>query len=108
MTRRIVLTLAAVLTFAFGSADFSLAHEGHEHKVMGTVTMAATDHLMLKDTAGREVTITVTPATKVLKDRKPVKIEDVKSGTRVVVTAVTEKKQMVARRVEVGAGPATR
>ena len=26
-----------------------LAHEGHEHKVMGTVTMAAADHVMLKD-----------------------------------------------------------
>jgi hypothetical protein len=25
------------------------AHEGHDHKVLGTVTMAAADHVMLKD-----------------------------------------------------------
>jgi len=33
---------------------------GADHTVMGTVTMAAADHVMLKDKDGKDVTILVT------------------------------------------------
>jgi hypothetical protein len=46
MTRR--LMLAAFATLAVFPLQV-LAHEGHDHKVLGTVTMAAADHVMLKD-----------------------------------------------------------
>jgi hypothetical protein len=69
---------------------------------MGTVTMAAIDHLMLKDTSGKDVTIKVTKDTKV-KARTAVKVEEIKAGTRVVVTAVEDKdKTMTAKTIEVG------
>ena len=100
------LLLAALLalgTTIHGSGAVALAHEGHEHKVMGTVTMAAADHLMLKDKNGIDVTVKVTKATKI-KSKSNLKMEDLKPGTRVVVTTVEEKdKSLTARSIEVGA-----
>jgi hypothetical protein len=82
------------------------AHEGHDHKILGTVTMAAADHVMLKDRAGKDVTVLVTKDTKV-RATPALKVEQIKAGTRVVITAIQEKdKSFKARLIEVGAAPA--
>ena len=105
MKRLSALLLAfAVLTLGVGAR--LLAHEGHEHKVMGTVTMAAPDHVMLKDKDGKDVMVKVTADTKV-KAKPALKVQEIKPGTRVVVSAVEEKdKSMTAKTIEVGAAPA--
>jgi hypothetical protein len=95
---------AAVLTLGVGAR--LLAHEGHEHKVMGTVTMAAADHVMLKDKDGKDVMVKVNADTKV-KAKPSLKVQEIKPGTRIVVSAVEEKdKSMTAKTIEVGAAPA--
>jgi hypothetical protein len=94
----IVLALVVATPAAFG-------HEGHEHKILGTVTMAAADHVMLQTTGGKETTVKVTADTKVTKDEQPVKIEDVKAGTRIVVTAVGDKEPYTAKAIEIGEAP---
>jgi hypothetical protein len=78
------------------------AHEGHAHAVRGTVTMAAADHVMLKTTEGKDVTMTVTEKTKVTKGKVAIKIEDLTAGTRVVVTPVSEKEPLIAATIQVG------
>ena len=104
--KRLFATVLALAVLALGSGARLLAHEGHEHKVMGTVTMAAADHVMLKDKDGKDVTVKVTKDTKV-KAKPAIKVEDIKVGTRIVVTAVEEKdKSMTAKNIEVGAAPA--
>jgi hypothetical protein len=89
-----------------------LAHEGHDHKVLGTVTMAAADHVMLKDKDNKDVTVYLTRETKVLRDNKPMRVEDITTGLRVVITATTVKEngvdKMVAKQVELGAAQPTR
>ena len=101
--KRLLATALALAVLALGSDARLLAHEGHEHKVMGTVTMAAADHVMLKDKDGKDVMVKVTKDTKV-KAKPAVKVEEIKVGTRVVVTAVDEKdKGMTAKTIEVGA-----
>ena len=103
MMKRLSATLLAFGVLAIGSAVQLLAHEGHEHKVMGTVTMAAADHVMLKDKDGKDVMVKVTKDTKV-KAKPALKIEEIKVGTRVVITAVEAKdKSMTAKTIEVGA-----
>ncbi|HEY6616822.1 MAG TPA: hypothetical protein VIZ32_19960 [Vicinamibacterales bacterium] len=103
MTTRFTVILLAFAILALGSSARLVAHEGHEHKVMGTVTMAAADHVMLKDKDGKDVTIKVTKDTKV-KAKPMIKVEDLKAGTRVVITAVEQKdKSMTAKTIEVGA-----
>jgi hypothetical protein len=104
MLKRFALIVLAIGMMTAHSSVRLLAHEGHEHKVMGTVTMAAADHLMLKDKDGKDVTVKVTKETK-LKAKPPVKVEDIKPGARVVVTAVEQKdKSMLAKTIEVGSG----
>ena len=106
MMKRLSATVLAFAVLAIGSTVPLLAHEGHEHKVMGTVTMAAADHVMLKDKDGKDVMVKVTKETKV-KAKPALKVEEIKAGTRIVITAVEEKdKSMTAKIIEVGAAPA--
>src|SRR5581483_6475059 len=103
MVRRLTMALIALFTLSMAGSAVVRAHEGHDHKIMGTVTMAAADHVMLKDKDGKDVTVKVTKDTKI-KAKAAVKVEEIKVGTRVVVTAVEEKdKSMTAKTIEVGA-----
>ena len=102
MTKRLAALLTILAVLVLGTSARLLAHEGHDHKVMGTVTMAMADHIVVKDTAGKDVTIQVVKTTKV-KARPAMKVEDIKAGTRVVVTAAMEKDKMIAKEIQVGA-----
>jgi len=106
--KRLFATVLALAVLAVGSGARLVAHEGHDHKVMGTVTMAAADHIMVKDKDGKDVMVKVTKDTKV-KAKPAVKVEDIKVGSRIVITAVEEKdKSMTAKSIEVGAVVAAR
>ncbi len=94
-------TLFCVVVTLTGST-IAWAHEGHAHKVMGTVTMAAADHLMIKTTDGKNATITVNAKAKVLRGKTAIKLTDIEPGTRVVVTMNSEKAPLVATEVQVG------
>jgi len=96
--------LGAAITFGLLlMSGVAIAHP--DHKVMGTVSMVAADHLMIKDKAGKEHTIKLAKATKVTKNKKPMKAADIAVGTRVVVTAVSDS-DLTAKVIEVGAAPA--
>lgn len=96
--------IGATLTFGLLlMSGVALAHPNH--KVMGTVTMVAADHMMIKDKAGKEHTIKLAKTTTVTKNKKAMKAADIKVGTRVVVTAVSDK-DLMAKVIEVGAAPA--
>ena len=94
------LIALALLTSSFSLPSY--AHEGHNHRILGTVTTAASDRVVLKDRDGKEVTVKVTKDTKV-KAKPAVRVEDLEAGTRVVITASQEKdKSFTARSIEVG------
>ena len=105
MTRR----LFGILVFA-GIAAASLrvfAHPGHTHKIMGTITMVAADHVMLKTKDGKDLTVKVASTTKVMRGKTAMRIEALKDGTRVVITAVGDKAPYTATLIQVGAAPKT-
>ena len=103
MTRRAAVSLMATAAIAVSTIASLRAHEGHDHKILGTVTMAATDHVMLKDTDAKDVTVQVTKETKVV-SKPAMKVQDIKAGTRVVITATEGKdKTFTAKTIEVGA-----
>ena len=102
MRRRVTITLLAFGALALALIPAAGAHEGHDHKIMGTVTRAAADVVLLKDTSGKDVTFRVTKATKV-RSKPVMKVEEIKAGTRVVVTATQEQdKSLTAKTIEVG------
>jgi hypothetical protein len=113
MTRRLLLGIVASLAVVTSPAVVTAplaAHPGHEHRILGTVTMAAADHVMVKDRAGKAFTVYLAPTTKVLRDKKPAQASEITAGMRVVVDAVTEEKdkleRLVAKQIELGAAPA--
>lgn len=111
MMRRTVLAAVMIAVALVGGQRVARAHEGHEHKVMGTVTMAAADHVMVKQTDGKDVTVYLKGDTKIVKGKGSAKIADIKTNMRVVITAVTEKdkdrEKMVARSIQLGEVAAT-
>lgn len=97
-----MISVSAVAIMAVASVSQLMAHEGHDHKVMGTVTMAAADHVMLKDKDGKDVMVKVTKDTAV-KAKTAMRVEQIQAGTRVVITATEAKdKSMTAKSIEVG------
>lgn len=70
--------------------------------MMGTVTMAAKDHVMMKTPEGKELTIPVTEKTKVLKGTTTIKVDDIAEGTRVVVTLSGHNPPYTASHIQVG------
>ena len=104
MVRR--TTVALVTAFAVVlTAGAAVAHEGHDHKIMGTVTMAAADHVMIKTKDGKVHTVKVVKTTKVTREKKSMKAEDIPVGARVVATAVSDE-DLTAKTIEVGVAKA--
>jgi hypothetical protein len=89
MTRRLILGVALVAALAI--PRYARAHEGHPHKVMGTVSMLHENHLEVKATDGKISTVTLNEKTKVLRGKARIKVEDIKPGERVIVTATKTK-----------------
>ena len=110
MIRRLIASLMGIAALAGVGVTPLVAHQGHDHKVLGTVTMAAADHVMLKAKDNKDVTVYLTRDTKVVRDKKAIKVEDIKTGLRVVITATTVKEnnveKMMAKQVELGASEA--
>ncbi len=103
-----LLTALCALTLAMPAIAW--AHEGHAHKVMGTVTTAGADHLMVKTADGKDETIAVNAKTKITRGKMAMKAAEIKAGTRVVVTMASDKAPLVATEVQVGTAepPATK
>jgi hypothetical protein len=110
MSRRFVI--GAALVAALAVPVYVRAHEGHKHKVMGTVAMRHENHLEVKATDGKTSTMTLNQKTKILRGKAKVKTDDIKPGERVVVTATETKSRdgkmtMVATEVRLGAANTT-
>jgi hypothetical protein len=81
--------LAAVVIAGAGTAVAQedpgrgeLAFNGQ--RIQGTVTATAADHLSLKTETGETYEVAITPNTRMMKERQPAKLTDVKTGDGVV------------------------
>lgn len=103
--KRIVLALL----FAYTVAPFLSAHEGHDHKIMGTVSTIHDNRVEVKGTDGKLSTVSLTDKTKILHGTMAMKATDLKAGDRVVVTASGGGKDpFVAKEIRVGAATAAK
>ena len=69
----------------------ALAHPGHEHKIMGTVSIVHQNHIEVKATDGKTSIFTMNEKTRVLRGNAEVSADAIKAGERVVVTAIETK-----------------
>lgn len=105
MSKRSVVGAALVAALAIPA--YVRAHEGHAHKVMGTVATLHENHLEVKATDGKSSTITLNEKTKILRGKAKITLDNIKPGERVVVTATETKGKdgkatMVATEVRLG------
>jgi len=95
------------LLFAYVLAPLVFAHEGHDHKIMGTVAAVHENTLEVKGTDGKTSTFSLNEKTKIVHGTMAMKAADLKTGDRVVVTAQGGgKAPFVAKEVRIGAAPA--
>lgn len=104
-------TFASLLAAVFIAGGTSLAHPGHTHKVLGTVSVVHENHLEVKNVEGKAITLTVNDKTKIWRNKAPMRIADVKVGERVSVTYEESKDKagqitMVVKMIQLGVTPA--
>lgn len=83
--------LLLALMFALALTPLASAHEGHDQKIMGTISAVQNGQLTVKATTGKSSTILLNEKTKVLMGKMTQKLADIKVGDRVVVTATDVK-----------------
>lgn len=91
------LFAAALAAMLLAPASLA-AHEGHAHKVMGTVSLVHDNHVEIKDAKGKTVTVTLDAKTKIRRAKAVATLADIKVGDRVVVTTI-EKKDKAGKAV---------
>jgi hypothetical protein len=97
------------LVFAFALAPAVFAHEGHLHRLMGTVAAVHGERLQVKATSGQTSEIVVNDKTKILRGATTQKTSDIKPGERVVVMMTESKdqagkEQLTAKEIHLATG----
>ena len=99
-----IITAALALALAIPVAV--RAHEGHTHKVMGTVSSLKGDHLEVKTTDGKTVMVMLDKKTTITRGTAKLDSTALKAGERVSIDAVEEKEMMMAQTIKLGTAPA--
>ena len=86
-------------------ATTGAAHEGHDHKLMGTVAAVEGTTLHVEQQDHSHVTVVLTETTKYLRGKKSAKAADLVKGQRVAVTYRDEAGRKIAREVLLGVQP---
>ena len=101
MSRRGVLAALMVL---FGIVPgVAVAHDGHVHKIMGTVTARDATHVEVKTPSGEVLSIALTPKTTASRNKKKVALGEVTVGRRVVVEIGNGEDPLMAGDIQLGA-----
>lgn len=98
------ITLIVALTLLCSSPAFSHGDEKHGDNahVMGTVSAVDAEHVVLKDRAGKTVSIKLTKDTKYLAGDVAAPASDVKIGDRVVVDVAGKEGSFTAMQLRLG------
>lgn len=106
MNRRVFVLALALAASAVNAA---LAHDGHDHKLLGTIAEVASDRLVVRATKdGALSTISIAAVTKITRGKTKLGAADLKVGDRVVVNLGNGKAPLVAKAIQVGPATATR
>lgn len=92
--------VAVLFVFSLGPV---LAHEGHAHKIMGTVTARDDKHLEVKTPSGENLSIQINDKTRVTRAKRKIGLDEVKTGGRVVVDIGNGEDPLIAREIQLGA-----
>ena len=96
----------AILGVVMLAPRFALAHEGHDHTVMGTISSIDGTNLMVKTADGKQTMVMMDAKTKITQGTTKVDVKALKVGDRVVASGPEDKGMISAETVKIGAAPA--
>src|SRR5687768_11608232 len=96
----------ALLIVALALATPALAHEGHVHKVLGTVASVQTNQIEVKGTDGKMLTIVFDAKTAITRGKEKLDAAALKVGERVSVDYTQAKNTNTAKTIKLGTAPA--
>jgi hypothetical protein len=99
----VVIALAGILVVP----TVARAHEGHAHKVMGTVSSVEGNNVMVKTADGKTVMVMLDKKTAITRGKTKLDAAAVKVGDRVVAEGMEEKDMIMAKTIKLGAVAAT-
>ena len=91
-------TLAMLVTL--GVPTMVRAHEGHLHKALGTITSVQGEHVQIKTTDGKTVTVMLDKETTLTRGKAKVDAAALKVGERISVDYVEENKMLMAHAIK--------
>lgn len=97
--------MAVMAWMLVGSAGAVWGHDGHAHKIMGTVTARDAKHVEVKTPGGETLSIAVNEKTAIVRGKRKVAVTEVQIGRRVVVDIGNGEDPLIAREIQVGAAP---
>jgi hypothetical protein len=92
--------ILSVVCLALLAPVVARAHEGHAHKALGTVSAVNGDHVTVKTTDGKTITVMVDKKTAVTRGKEKLAADAVKVGERVSVDYMQEKDMLMAQAVK--------
>ena len=92
----VVMTVMLVLPVA------ARAHEGHMHHALGTVATIDGEHLGIKTTDGKSVTVMLDKKTTIMRGKDKLDASALKVGERVSVDYMEENKMNMAHAIKLG------
>jgi hypothetical protein len=99
--------LLLVLATALLAPAVPLAHPGHDHKLMGTISSIDKNKVVVKTTEGKDMTFEITPLTTFKRGKQKGMKSDLKAGMRVVVNIGDGVEPLKAKDVQYSAGTTT-
>jgi len=98
--------VATIVALALAVPGAVLAHEGHMHKVLGTVTDVDYPHLEIETKEKKSMTIMLDAATVVTKGAKKIKDTDIKVGDRISADYMEKGGMLMVHTLKIGVAPA--
>jgi hypothetical protein len=90
-TMKEFLTIASFVVASAATAVTATAHEGHAHKVMGTVVSISAEQIEVSTADGKKEVIALAKETVFKKDKALAAAKDVMVGMRVVLSVVEKE-----------------
>ena len=98
--------IGAALVGALALPVVTLAHGGHTHKVMGTVSAVSADRVEVKSTDGKVVVVVLNAKTAITRGKTKLDATALKLGERVSIDYTQEKDVNAATAVKLATAPA--
>jgi hypothetical protein len=95
---------ATVITF-LAAVPVALAHDGHIHTVMGTVTAVDQKHVEIKTPSGEILSIALNEKTTFVRAKKKIDPAELKVGKRVVIGIGNGEDPLIAGEIQIGGAP---